>query len=100
MQAKRGVADTLEALRERSAEAAFERGIVESLATDLATAMSAKLDRRQRLVLEHRFGLNGKSEKTLRELGEELGLTRERVRQVEAEALKKLEDALGWQYGS
>ncbi len=44
----------------------------------------------QRLVLEHRFGLNGKSVKTLEQVGGLFDLTRERVRQIEVEALHRL----------
>jgi RNA polymerase primary sigma factor len=37
-----------------------------------------------------RFGLGGESPKTLTEIGEAIGLTRERVRQIESRALDKL----------
>jgi RNA polymerase primary sigma factor len=42
-----------------------------------------------------RFGLDDEEPKTLKEIGERLGLTRERVRQIENEALAKLCDCLG-----
>jgi RNA polymerase primary sigma factor len=42
-------------------------------------------------VLELRFGLNGRVPKTLEEVGTELGVTRERVRQLESRALRELQ---------
>ena len=45
---------------------------------------------RQRLVIESRYGLNGREPATLEQLASDLGLTRERVRQVQMEALGKL----------
>jgi RNA polymerase nonessential primary-like sigma factor len=50
----------------------------------------AQLPARERLVLERRFGLNDQSVHTLAEIAAELGLTRERVRQIQSEALKRL----------
>jgi RNA polymerase primary sigma factor len=48
------------------------------------------IDEREAAVLRMRYGLGGAEPKTLKEIGEILGLTRERVRQIENEALKKL----------
>jgi len=48
------------------------------------------LSPREQEVLRMRFGLDGRAEKTLQEIGEMMSLSRERVRQIEAEALRKL----------
>ena len=48
------------------------------------------LSERERRVLELRFGLVDGQSRTLEEVGEEFGVTRERIRQIEAKALRKL----------
>ncbi len=53
-----------------------------------------QMDPREATVLRMRFGLNDEEPKTLKEIGEALGLTRERVRQIESEALAKLSNDL------
>ena len=55
----------------------------------LAEALNA-LAERERSVLVLRYGLDDAEPKTLEEIGRRLGLTRERVRQIETEALKRL----------
>jgi RNA polymerase nonessential primary-like sigma factor len=52
------------------------------------------LSPKQRLVIERRYGLNGQEPATLEDLARELGLTRERVRQIQQEALARLQQAL------
>ena len=59
---------------------------------ELQSALS-KLSERMRHVLELRFGLTGGIPKTLEEVGSELGVTRERVRQLESRALRELQAA-------
>jgi RNA polymerase primary sigma factor len=54
----------------------------------------SKMDQREAAVLRMRFGLDDEDPKTLKEIGERLGLTRERVRQIESEALQKLSVSL------
>ncbi len=54
------------------------------------TALLHKLDEREQLILRHRFALDGGKEQTLEEIGTKLGVTRERVRQVQNIALRKL----------
>src|SRR5271156_6258335 len=53
-----------------------------------------KMDPREATVLRMRFGLDDEEPKTLKEIGERLGLTRERVRQIESEALGKLSESM------
>lgn len=50
------------------------------------------LPKQQRVVVEHRFGLHGKGRRTLEEVGQLLGVTRERVRQVQLAALVRLRE--------
>jgi RNA polymerase primary sigma factor len=57
--------------------------------TELLDALS-KLQPRQRRVVVERFGLDGVRPRTLEEVGANLGITRERVRQLEARALREL----------
>ena len=57
---------------------------------ELQGALSA-LSERMRHVLELRFGLTGQAPKTLEEVGSDLGVTRERVRQLESRALRELQ---------
>ncbi len=52
------------------------------------------LSPRERKVIELRYGLDGKKPRTLEEVGQELGLTRERVRQLETQAIDKLRNPI------
>jgi RNA polymerase primary sigma factor len=57
--------------------------------TELAEALQ-RLNPRMRRVLALRFGLDGEAPQTLEEVGTGLGITRERVRQLESRALREL----------
>jgi RNA polymerase primary sigma factor len=61
-----------------------------SLLRDHMAAVLASLGRREQRVLQMRFGLENGKHYTLAEIGEELGVTRERIRQIELKALRKL----------
>ena len=63
--------------------------IEESLHKELSNLLNV-LDEREKTIIKHRFGLDGEEPKTLTEVGELLGISRERVRQIEQRALKKL----------
>lgn len=56
--------------------------------------MLESIDERDARVLRLRFGLEGKEPLTLKQIGEEVGLTRERVRQIEVAALRRLQQQL------
>lgn len=65
--------------------------------SDLSTSLDHWLDElceKQREVVARRFGLRGHETSTLEEVGREIGLTRERVRQIQVEALRRLRDIL------
>ena len=53
-----------------------------------------QLSDKQCAVVERRFGLHGNEVATLEEIGNELGVTRERVRQIQIEAIKRLRQIL------
>ena len=57
-------------------------------------AWLAQLNDKQRAVVERRFGLDGRESATLEEVGIEIGVTRERVRQIQIEALRRLRHIL------
>lgn len=53
-------------------------------------SLTAHLDERERRILELRFGLNGQRSRTLEEVSQKIGRTRERIRQIQNQALEKL----------
>ena len=71
-----------------------EHGIAELEEFDTLLKLIDAIDERDAKVLRLRFGLEGKEPLTLKQIGKEVGLTRERVRQIEVNALKKLQAQL------
>ena len=69
-----------------------ENEYAEQAAGELLVQWLDLLPKQQRIVVEHRFGLHGHGRRTLEEVGELLGVTRERVRQVQLAALAKLRE--------
>lgn len=53
-----------------------------------------QLNEKQQTILAQRFGLKGEEEATLEQVGKNVGLTRERVRQIQVEALKQLKEMM------
>jgi RNA polymerase primary sigma factor len=68
--------------------------LVESDCLHHVMDMLTTMDQREATVLRMRFGLDSNEPRTLKEIGEQLGLTRERVRQIETEALNKMADSM------
>jgi RNA polymerase primary sigma factor len=81
------VGDLVPDLEATDLQAAAERS---DLARRLDDALGAALTEREQAVLRLRFGLGGGEAQALGDIGQELGISRERVRQIEAEALRKL----------
>ncbi|HEX2515279.1 MAG TPA: sigma-70 family RNA polymerase sigma factor [Chloroflexota bacterium] len=77
---------------DHSQEAPEERVQALQLKEDARRTLQAALDAREAVVLEMRYGLGGQDPCSLEEISRRLGLTRERIRQLEARALRKLRD--------
>lgn len=56
------------------------------------------LDERERKIITYRFGMNGETPKTLQELGKTLGYSKERIRQIENDTLKKIRENKEFQH--
>jgi len=65
--------------------------IAEDLQEEIESLVKT-LTRRERDIISMRFGLNGYDPMTLHEIGEIMKLSKERIRQIEAEALKELQE--------
>jgi RNA polymerase primary sigma factor len=75
---------------DEQAESPFDTASLSLRREDVELALST-LPERERKVIELRFGLDGSQPCTLEEVGREFGVTRERIRQIENNTLKKLE---------
>ena len=64
--------------------------VSEIMRKDELTDVLSLLTRRERMIIELRFGLRGEHPRTLEEVGHRFGVTRERIRQIEAKTLAKL----------
>ena len=64
------------------------------LCEDVNNLLETHLTERERYVVRRRFGLDGGQQRTLEGIGHDMGVTRERVRQIEAKALNKLRMSL------
>ncbi|MBA3923604.1 MAG: sigma-70 family RNA polymerase sigma factor, partial [Nostocaceae cyanobacterium] len=67
-----------------------EERLIQSLLREELESILVKLQPRERQVLEMRYGLDDGYDKTLEAIGQQFGLTRERIRQIEKKALEKL----------
>tara|TARA_B100000405_G_scaffold237571_1_gene171286 strand:- start:159 stop:506 length:348 start_codon:yes stop_codon:yes gene_type:complete len=76
-------------IEDRSAKAPADAATETLLQEQIIQILDSLTDREKR-VLELRFGLGDGRGRTLEEVGKEFGVTRERIRQIEAKALRKL----------
>jgi RNA polymerase primary sigma factor len=78
-----------EVVQDESADTPYEQ-LEEKTVTRMLQEMVKTLDSREATILRARFGLDGGPQKTLEEVGQKFGVTRERVRQIQNIALRKL----------
>jgi RNA polymerase sigma factor (sigma-70 family) len=81
-------------VRDAMSRSPEETAIRGQTATEVERAMAPLTDR-EREILRLRYGLGTEREYTLEEIGRRLSLTRERVRQIEAQAVRKMRAARG-----
>ena len=78
-----------EVVQDENADTPYEM-LEDKTVTGMLEDMVKKLDPREATILRYRFGLDGGSERTLEEVGEKFNVTRERVRQIQNIALRKM----------
>ena len=76
-------------VEDKQAESPFDSALRKTRSENVERAL-AGLSEREREVLEMRYGLHGHEARTLEEVGRAFGVTRERVRQIETDTLRKL----------
>ncbi|MDX1481604.1 MAG: sigma-70 family RNA polymerase sigma factor [Woeseiaceae bacterium] len=81
-----GILDSLRAARDGEPQRCAQRALLRELVDRWLNELGDK----QREVIEWRFGLHGHRQRTLEDIGQEIGVTRERVRQIQIDALKTL----------
>ena len=86
----RGPVDRLEAKHSAEPPRCAEKDAVKQI----VDRWVCELDERQRAVVDRRFGLHGCHRATLEQIGKEIGVTRERVRQIQLDALKNLKSMM------
>jgi RNA polymerase primary sigma factor len=77
-------------VQDEQAESPFDTASLQLRREDIQKALDS-LPERERMVIELRFGLTGAQPCTLEEVGKAFGVTRERIRQIENNTLKRLE---------
>ena len=81
---------SMEDFLEDQGEISPENAVIQRDLAEGARAILSTLTPREERILRMRFGIQEKSGQTLKEVGEEFGLTRERIRQIQANSLRKL----------
>jgi len=71
-----------------------EQNVIDTEELGQLVDLLENIDEREAKILKLRYGLDGEDPMTLKEIGARIGLTRERVRQIEHETLRKLRDAM------
>jgi DNA-directed RNA polymerase sigma subunit (sigma70/sigma32) len=84
-----GDAELGDLVEDHSAVSPFDAAAASILPSEVAKMLVA-LDERERGILRLRYGLDGGPPRTLDQVGRQFGLTRERIRQIEARAMSKL----------
>ena len=82
-----------ETIADPTSEEPYDR-VIEGVEVDLLRELTEDLSDRERAIVSSRFGLGRRRARTLREIAEVLGISAERVRQIEERALSKLRTAL------